>query len=85
MADEILTGDIRQDLEKSPKPQDIAQVKEDADSPYKVELSPEDDPKSLTTFRKWLIVSIISTSALCVTCASSVVGFLRLFYFRGPN
>lgn len=76
VADEIPTGVISQDIEKSPKPEDTTQVKEDADSPYKVELSPEDDPKNLTTFRKWLIVAIISTSALCVTCASSVVSSL---------
>lgn len=67
-----------QDVEKPSTPKEFAQVREDMDSPYLVELSPEDDPKNLSTFRKWLVVSIISSSALCVTCASSVVSVFAL-------
>jgi len=51
------------------------QVQDAAESLYKVSLSPEDDPKNISTFKKWLIVFIISTSALCATCASSVAAF----------
>ncbi|KAI0079678.1 MFS general substrate transporter [Panus rudis PR-1116 ss-1] len=45
------------------------------ESPYLVTLTQEDDPKQLSTLHKWLAVLVISTSALCVTCASSVAGF----------
>lgn len=41
-------------------------------SPYLVALSPEEDPKNRSAFRKWLIVVTVSMSALCVTCASSM-------------
>ncbi len=49
--------------------------KED-DGAYQVTLSPADDPVNMSLARKWLIVLIISSASLCVTCASSIV---RLF------
>ncbi|KDQ64285.1 hypothetical protein JAAARDRAFT_52255 [Jaapia argillacea MUCL 33604] len=44
---------------------------------YKIvtRLEPEDDPKNFSTFRKWVIVLIVSSSALCVTCGSGVAPF----------
>ncbi|KAK7696651.1 hypothetical protein QCA50_001309 [Cerrena zonata] len=44
-------------------------------SAYLVTLSPEEDPKNRSAFRKWLIVVTVSMSALCVTCASSMAAF----------
>ncbi|KAH8097023.1 MFS general substrate transporter, partial [Cristinia sonorae] len=41
----------------------------------KVSLDPAEDPKHIATWRKWVIVFVIATSALCVTCASSVAAF----------
>lgn len=41
--------------------------------PYLVALEPEDNPQNMTLFRRWLAVLIISSAALCVTCASSIV------------
>lgn len=79
MADQTPQGVVSEDAEKAPKPE--VQVTMDVDSPYKVELAPEDDPQNMTTFRKWLIVIIISSSALCVTCASSVVSNPSPFLF----
>ncbi|KAF4568624.1 hypothetical protein EYR36_010636 [Pleurotus pulmonarius] len=46
------------------------------DDPYQVTLDASEHPQSgLSTFRKWLAVIIISTSALCVACASSIAAF----------
>ena len=41
--------------------------------PYLVTLGPEDDPKNFGKFRKWAVVLVICTGALCATCASSMV------------
>lgn len=38
-----------------------------------VSLGPNEDPKSLPLARKWLIVLIMSSAALCTTCTSSIV------------
>ncbi|KAI0939121.1 hypothetical protein AcV5_000624 [Taiwanofungus camphoratus] len=49
-----------------------------ADSPstdYLVQLEPDDDPKHFSTLRKWVIVLVISSAALCATFASSVATF----------
>lgn len=45
---------------------------------YEVTLGPEDDPKNISTGRKWLITLAICNAALCATFASSVV--CRPFY-----
>ncbi|KAH8108393.1 MFS transporter [Phellopilus nigrolimitatus] len=37
-----------------------------------VSLEPEDDPKNIPHFRKWLVVLVISSAALCATCTSSI-------------
>ena len=39
------------------------------------ELDPEDDPKNLPSFRKWLAVIVISSAGLCTACTSSLVCF----------
>ncbi|EJD05266.1 MFS transporter [Fomitiporia mediterranea MF3/22] len=36
------------------------------------ELKPEDDPKKLPLFRKWLAVVVICSAAFCTTCTSSI-------------
>lgn len=46
--------------------------KEAIDS-YLVTLEPEDNPQSMSTLRRWVVVLVISLASLCVTCASSVV------------
>ncbi|KAI0723437.1 MFS transporter [Earliella scabrosa] len=40
-----------------------------------VQLEPEDDPKCLPLWRKWLAVLVICVSSLCATFASSVAAF----------
>lgn len=45
---------------------------------YKVHLEPEDDPKSISTARKWIAVFIISLGSLCVTCASSMAALTEI-------
>ncbi|KAK7054503.1 hypothetical protein VNI00_003701 [Paramarasmius palmivorus] len=38
-----------------------------------VNLDDDEDPQNMSLFHKWVIVIVISSSSLCVTCASSVV------------
>ncbi|KAI0374134.1 MFS general substrate transporter [Pilatotrama ljubarskyi] len=45
------------------------------EDPYLVKLEPEDDPKCLSMWHKWLAVFAICTSTLCVTFDSSVAAF----------
>ncbi|KAI0721913.1 MFS transporter [Cerioporus squamosus] len=46
-----------------------------AEDPYCCTLAPEDDPKQLKVWRKWLAVLAIASSSLCATFASSVASF----------
>ncbi|RDX53096.1 MFS general substrate transporter [Lentinus brumalis] len=48
---------------------------DESSDPYCCTLAPEDDPKQLKLWRKWLAVLAISTSSLCATFASSVASF----------
>ena len=41
--------------------------------PHQVTLEPEDDPKNLPLWRKWLTVAIINAGAMNATGASSMV------------
>ena len=64
------------DVEKSAQaptqgPDHNAEV--DSSDPYCCQLAPEDDPKHLPSWRKWLAVFAISSSSMCATFASSVV------------
>ena len=47
-----------------------------SDDPFEVHLEGKENVQNLSTFRKWLIVVVISLGATCVTCASSVVRFI---------
>ncbi|OCH93586.1 MFS general substrate transporter [Obba rivulosa] len=42
---------------------------------YCVVLEPEDDPKTLSSARKCVVVMVISIAGLCATCASSMASF----------
>jgi hypothetical protein len=47
----------------------------DDDDRFRVEFTGDDDPrspKSMSSLRKWLIVTIVSSSSLCVACTSSL-------------
>jgi len=46
-------------------------------SPWEVTLEKSEDPKTMATWHKWAIVLTISSGAMCVTCASSMVSFTR--------
>jgi hypothetical protein len=41
--------------------------------PFEVVLEPADNPKCLSSLRKWVVVAVISGGAVCVTCNSSMV------------
>ncbi|TFK64862.1 MFS general substrate transporter [Pluteus cervinus] len=43
--------------------------------PFQVTLGPHEHPESLSLLTKWLIVIVVSSSSLCVTCASSLAAF----------
>jgi len=46
-------------------------------SPWEVTLDKSEDPKTMAIWRKWAIVLTISSGALCVTSASSMVGAMQ--------
>ncbi|OSX60466.1 hypothetical protein POSPLADRAFT_1075116 [Postia placenta MAD-698-R-SB12] len=46
-----------------------------SDDKYRVVLTPDEDPKAFSALRKWTIVLVISSAALCATFASSAASF----------
>ncbi|KAJ8593269.1 MFS general substrate transporter [Rhizopogon salebrosus TDB-379] len=48
---------------------------QNAEDSHFVVLQPEDNPQNMSLFRRWLAVLVISSAALCVTCASSIAAF----------
>ena len=48
------------------------------DDSYQVTLGPEDDPKNLPVWRKWLTVAILNAGAMNATGASSMVRIVAL-------
>ena len=52
----------------------------DSSDPYCCQLAPEDDPKHLPSWRKWLAVFAISSSSMCATFASSVVRHIPVYF-----
>ncbi|KAI0344703.1 MFS transporter [Trametopsis cervina] len=48
---------------------------QDEDDKYLVHLDAEDDPKQMSVMRKWIILIVVCSAALCATCASSMAGF----------
>ncbi|GJE92265.1 MFS general substrate transporter [Phanerochaete sordida] len=64
------------DLAESEAPRTTAARKdEESKDPYEVVLDPADDPKNMNSFRKWVILLVICSGALCATCASSMASF----------
>ena len=61
--------------ENSPPESRVATiVKEEPDKEeFLVALDPQEDPKNISLLHKWIVVLVVSTSALCSTCASSMV------------
>ncbi|KAK7444059.1 hypothetical protein VKT23_015456 [Stygiomarasmius scandens] len=57
----------------SESPKETQTLKED--EKYQVTLEDSEDPQNCSTFRKWVVVFVISSCALCVTCASSAASF----------
>jgi len=64
-----------EDEEATSTPSTAAVALAGTDDPYRVILDPDEDPKSFSNFRKWVIVLVISTGALCATFASSAASF----------
>ena len=65
---------VAMDSEKAEAPNPNASEKPTLDE-FLVVLEDKDNPQKMSTFRKWIIVAIISCAAFCVTCLSSVVSF----------
>ena len=47
---------------------------EKSPSPWEVTLEKSEDPKTIALWYKWATVLTVSFGAMCVTCASSMVG-----------
>ncbi|KAF8188317.1 MFS general substrate transporter [Pholiota molesta] len=60
-------------LAKAPEKSD--QVDPEHSGPFQAFLQDVEDPQHLSTARKWIIVTTISSAALCVASASSMAGF----------
>jgi len=45
--------------------------------PWEVTLDKSEDPKTVTAWRKWAILLTVSSGAMCVTSASSMVGVMQ--------
>lgn len=66
---------LEKDLD-SPTESDIS-ASEKGPSPWEVTLEEREDPKNMATWCKWAIVLTISSGAMCVTSASSMVRSTR--------
>ncbi|KAG7093210.1 hypothetical protein E1B28_006897 [Marasmius oreades] len=49
--------------------------KNESDATFEVNLEEHEHPQNLSLSKRWLIVVLISSSSLCVTCASSAAAF----------
>ncbi|KAJ4488176.1 MFS general substrate transporter [Lentinula aciculospora] len=67
---------------QSSKAKEVVQVvtldTEEKDHKYEVDLEPNEHPQQHTLFKKWTVIVVIATSALCVTCASSAASFTEV-------
>ena len=52
-------------------------ISEKSPSPWEVTLDKSEDPKTMKTWYKWATVLTVSSGAMCVTCASSMVSLTR--------
>jgi hypothetical protein len=46
-----------------------------------VTLDPSEDPKNLSLLKRWTVVLVCCSAALCVTCSSSMVGLIFVASF----
>jgi hypothetical protein len=63
-------------------------ISEKSSSPWEVTLDKSEDPKNMSTLYKWATVLTVSSGAMCVTSASSMVSLtqeIRLPSDLGPN
>lgn len=66
------------DVVPSPDTEKASDLSNANDKDHEVTFNPETDPQSPRLFskaRKWLIVLVIASSALCVTCTSTLYSF----------
>lgn len=56
----------------TPTESDVS-ANEKSSSPWEATLEKSEDPKNMATWYKWVIVLTISSGAMCVTSASSIV------------
>lgn len=72
--DSLVVGDGEPvDVEKAKSANPVGSELTKGEESWEVFLDATEDPKKRRTSHKWLIVFVLSTSATCVTCASSVV------------
>ena len=73
------------DKTEAPPTENGDNVNEKAFSPWEVTLEEVEDPQNMSTWYKWAIVLIVSSGAMCVTCASSMVRVQRCIPSLGAN
>jgi len=57
--------------------EDDQTLSEKGPSPWEVTLEKSEDPKTMAAWSKWAAVFTVSFGAMCVTCASTMVGTAR--------
>jgi hypothetical protein len=55
---------------------DMEKFKTEDDKYSVTTLDEQDDPKTMSMFRKWIAVAVIGSGSLCATCASSIVSLI---------
>ena len=51
-----------------------------AEERYLVNLDAEEDPRNISKYRKWIIIFVLCSGALCSTCSTSMVRMGRINY-----
>lgn len=69
----------------TPPTENGVKASEKGPSPWEVTLEKNEDPKNMADWYKWLIVLTISSGAMCVTCASSMVGDIDISVSLGSQ
>lgn len=72
MSSPTSASDLESQVHKGKEVVQIVELGEE-EKKYEVDLEPNEHPQQHTSFKKWTVILVVATSALCVTCASSAV------------
>ncbi|KAJ3883763.1 MFS general substrate transporter [Lentinula edodes] len=74
MSSPTSASDLESQVHKGKEVVQIVELGEE-EKKYEVDLEPNEHPQQHTSFKKWTVILVVATSALCVTCASSAASF----------